>query len=172
MVPQPKCRYSFLFSDFLNVGPVPVGAVITVEEFAKSGSGLFVKKQLQTLFRACAVTRRLKKAVRNDMKYGIFTFVFTFIYFVFPCFECYAGYTSTGSCATTRAWARPCRPRPSSPPHTSSSNAPSQRYLSASSYSKSRTSDHLGFRGLGFNVVDGCHGEKAVVSPRVGRKSN
>ena len=24
MVPQPKCRYSFLFSEFLIIGPVPV----------------------------------------------------------------------------------------------------------------------------------------------------
>ena len=30
----------------------------------------FPKNRLQTLFHACAVTHRLKKAVRNDMKYG------------------------------------------------------------------------------------------------------
>ena len=40
-----------------------------MEEFPKSGSGLFLPK---TLFHACAVTHRLKKAVRNDMKYGIY----------------------------------------------------------------------------------------------------
>ena len=33
----------------------------------------FPEKQLQTLFHVCAVTHRLKKAVRNDMKYRILT---------------------------------------------------------------------------------------------------
>ena len=32
---------------------------------------LFPKKQLKTLFHACAITHRLKKAVRNDIEYGI-----------------------------------------------------------------------------------------------------
>ena len=48
-----------------------LSAVITIEEFPKSGSGLFLKKQLQALFHACAATHRPKKAVRNDMEYGI-----------------------------------------------------------------------------------------------------
>ena len=32
----------------------------------------FPEKQLQTLFHAYAVSHRLKKAMRNDMKYGIY----------------------------------------------------------------------------------------------------
>ena len=48
-----------------------LGAVITIEEFPKSGSGLFLKKQLWTLFHAYAVTHRLKKAMRNNIEYGI-----------------------------------------------------------------------------------------------------
>jgi len=43
-----------------------ISAVITIEEFPKSVKWAFPKKQLWTLFHAHAVTRRLKKAMRNN----------------------------------------------------------------------------------------------------------
>ena len=40
MVPQPKCRYSFLFSEFLIIGPVPVCDVIGGPLAVRSRSGI------------------------------------------------------------------------------------------------------------------------------------
>ena len=48
-----------------------LGAVITIEEFPKSGSGLFLKNSSRHYFEHCAVTRRLEKVVKNDIEYGI-----------------------------------------------------------------------------------------------------
>ena len=47
MVPQPKCRYSFLFSEFLIIGPVPVvqqlSVVLTSHIFPKRSNGLEIR---------------------------------------------------------------------------------------------------------------------------------
>ena len=43
--------------------PLRPGAVITIEEFPKSGGGLFLKNSSEHYFEHCAVTRRLKRAL-------------------------------------------------------------------------------------------------------------
>ena len=54
-----------------RISELRLSAVISIEEFPKSGSGVFLKKQLWTLFHAYAVTHRLEKAMRNNIEYGI-----------------------------------------------------------------------------------------------------
>ena len=50
---------------------IRTGTANTLENRATTYPVTFPRKQLQTLFHAYAVTHRLKKAVRNDTKYGI-----------------------------------------------------------------------------------------------------
>ena len=48
MVPQQKCRYSFLFSEFLIVGPVPVEVYVEIISAGRH-DGRSVNSQHQSL---------------------------------------------------------------------------------------------------------------------------
>ena len=60
---------SYCTSDWY-VAPITPRCSYNYWRISKIRKWAFPNKQLQTLFHACAVTRRLKKAVRNDMQYG------------------------------------------------------------------------------------------------------